>query len=505
MPPAHAWRAPLGVFRTRAYQAEPFGRRLLRLARRRQLAAAVRLAPRATALALAIVLLASVPALLLGWQRVPAAVAAAVGVGAVLVVLAVARRVPPPLEAALAYDLRLRLQERLSSAVALRPNSDVEMRELQRADALAAANAIEPGRAFPLRVRRRELVSLALAAAFLALWFGLAQNSPLDGALTAPGPLVVVGQAVAETAGQLAPGELLVAAPPAVTAELVQLRSALAQLLRQIDPDAEASGGALRSTSQSLRRSAEGRQLGRALGAQDYGAAAAEARRLASELTQLNTGQLEELAQSLRAAAGQAAPDERIAAGLDAAAQALQRGAFSDSRQALEELARAVETIGAGLRNNEALRAQIADLKKQIAATQGADGVGATGEQDGLNGSGAGASSNEAAGAPGAPSSVQGGGGGDSAAQGRELLGLLEILPPEQRLNAEGRLEIVTIDPTAEGAERAERLVLELGTDSERRFDAAAGSQGLALGRADVDRRLPPELRPLLDNYFVSP
>ena len=63
----------------------------------------------------------------------------------------------------------------------------------------------------------------------------------------------------------------------------------------------------------------------------------------------------------------------------------------------------------------------------------------------------------------------------------------------------------MTIDPTAEGAERAERPVLELGTDSERRFDAAAGSQGFALGRADVDRRLPPELRPLLDNYFASP
>jgi hypothetical protein len=380
------------------------------------------------------------------------------------------------------------------------------MRELQRADALAVAHAIEADRAFPLRVRRRELISLALAAVFLALWFGLAQNSPLDGALTAPEPLVVDGLAAAETAGQLAPGELSVAVPPAVTAELVQLRSALEQLLRQIDPDAEASGGALRSASQSLRRSAEGRQLGRALGAQDFDAAAAEVRRLASELAQLNTGQLEELAQSLRAAAGQAASDQRIATGLDAAAQALQRGAFSDARQALEELARTVETVGAGLRNNEALRGQIDRLQRQIAATQGAEGVGVIGEQDAPSGpGGAGGTSDAAAGAPGEPSSVQGGGGGDSAAQGRALPGLLETLPPEQRLNAEGRLEIVTIDPTAEGAERAERPVLELGTDSERRFDAAAGSQGFALGRADVDRRLPPELRPLLDNYFASP
>ena len=456
-------------------------------------------------LALAVVVVASVLALLLGWQSLPAVVAAAVGVGAALAVLVVARRVPTPLEAALAYDHRLRLQERLSSAIALPANGDVEMRELQRADALAAANAIEPGRAFPLSVRGRELISLGLVAVFLALWLGLAQNSPLDGALIAPAAGAVGGQAAVEAAGQLGPGVLPVVAPPAVAAELVQLRSALEQLLRQIDPDAEASGGALQSAAQSLRLSAEGRQLGRTLGTQDFDAAAAEVRRLAAELTQLNTGQLEELAESLRAAAGEAAPDQPIATGLNAAAQALQRGALSDARQALDELAGTVETIGAGLRNNEALRVQIAGLQQQIAAAEGEAGAQAAGEGDGPNGPGAGAPSDAATGAPGAPGSAQGSGGGDSAAQGRELPGLLEALPTEQRLNAEGRLEIVTIDPTAEGAERAERPDLELGTDSDRRFDAAAGSQGFALGRADVDRTLPPELRPLLDNYFASP
>ena len=58
-----------------------------------------------------------------------------------------------------------------------------------------------------------------------------------------------------------------------------------------------------------------------------------------------------------------------------------------------------------------------------------------------------------------------GGGFGSSAAEGREVPANIEDLPLNQRLNAEGRLETVTIEPTDEGQETALRPVLKLGTD----------------------------------------
>ena len=79
-------------------------------------------------------------------------------------------------------------------------------------------------------------------------------------------------------------------------------------------------------------------------------------------------------------------------------------------------------------------------------------------------------------------------GGSDSSAQGHALRGTLETLPQGQRLNTEGRLEVIDIAPTSEAAKLVERPVLELGPTSAEWNATITGNRGRAIGRLDVDR-----------------
>ena len=99
----------------------------------------------------------------------------------------------------------------------------------------------------------------------------------------------------------------------------------------------------------------------------------------------------------------------------------------------------------------------------------------------------------------------EGGGLGGSAAEGQEAPANIEDLAANQRLDAEGRLETVIIDPTEEGQETVMRPVLELGTDVSREYEPSAGSRGTAVGRPDMSRALPADRQILLDRYFSAP
>ena len=99
----------------------------------------------------------------------------------------------------------------------------------------------------------------------------------------------------------------------------------------------------------------------------------------------------------------------------------------------------------------------------------------------------------------------EGGGLGGSAAEGQEVPTNIEGLAADQRLDAQGQLETVPIDPTAEGQETVMRPVLELGTDVSREFEPSAGNRGTAVGRPDMSRALPADRQILLDRYFSTP
>lgn len=489
--------------RARAYPRDLLGRRLVRLARRRQLATAVRITPRTLAIgavvALAVAVIARIAA---GADPLGAALAASLGV-AVLAVLAIAVTIPAPRDIALAYDARVGLQERLSTAVTLGSDVDDEMRSLQRTDALRAARALDAAAAFPLRAPRRDLVLLVATAALIAIWLWISGGGLLEPPIDIPA--IVPGSMASEA--DPAGGSIGAAPAPPVSAETLAeiraLQASLEQLRAQIDPSGAAAGQALADASESLRRSAGARSVGRPLSSEDFAAAADALRRLVDELSQMNAAQLEELAESFSAAAGAAAADPVLSERFDQAAAALERSRLADAQAALAELAERVESAGASIANNQAIEREIEALEQALASalksSQGASSRDPATEGDG-------AAVGEDAGAAGA--TQDGGstaGSGASNAAGQVVPDALENLPPGQRIGADGNLEIVRIDASADTNETVDRPILELGTDREQRFDAPAGSLGFAVGRPDVDRSLPPELQPIVDRYFRSP
>ncbi len=503
-PDTNAWPFPWPPsFSARAYPRDLLGRRLVRLARRRQLAVAVRISPRALAIGAVVALAVAVIArIAVGADPLGAALAVSLGVAA-LAVLAVAVSIPAPRATALAYDDRLGLQERLSTAVTLGSDVDDEMRSLQRADALRAARALDAAVAFPLRTPRRDLVVLVATAALIVIWLWISGGGvlapPIDIPSAASGSVAAVTDAAGDPIGA-AP------APPVsaeTLAEIRALQASLDQLRAQIDPSGAAAGQALADASESLRRSVGARSVGRPLSSQDFAAAASALRRLLDELSQMNAAQLDELAESFSAAADAAAADPVLSERFDQAAAALESSRLAEARAALEELAEYVASAGAGIANNQALEREIDALEQALASAlesgQGASSGNPATEGDGATGgAGAGAAGPTEAGGSTA-------GLGASNVVGQAVPDALENLPLDQRIGADGNLEIVRIDASADTDETIDRPILELGTDREQRFDAPAGSLGFAVGRPDVDRSLPPELQPIVDRYFQSP
>ena len=437
-----------------------------------------------------------------GLPRVMVAVAASVAAVPLVVLAARALVAPPPLAAALAYDRRMAMFERLSTAVA-GSRADSQVRELQRRDALQALAGVDAASAFPYRAPRGDLGILALAAVILAAAVLAATTDVLPrvggGATTS---------ALAESLGAEADGATPALADPAVLAQIDQIRAAMAELERQRDPEAAPAALAAEAAGEALRRTAEGRRLGRALDSGDFQTAAGEARELGEQISGMNSTRMDELADGLREAAERAEGlDEGLADQLRAAADALEGGQLADARSALEQLAQEIETVGSTVQADSGLEAQPDQLARQLAEAEAAAGDGLPGAEGDSPGDAAAAAAAAAAGATegSAEGSVGSQGGGDSVASGQALEGTLETLAPEQRLNVDGQLEIVEIAPTEDGTELIERPVLELGPGGSSGYEASAGRRGYAVGRPDVARNVPLDMLPMMDRYFAAP
>ncbi len=509
-----AWSSfllPRPRFRGTAYGRKALGLRLLQLARRRQRARALALAPRLAALAIAGTLIIAIPAAWFGGPDLLGPAGIALALAGVAVLGVVALHLPAPHAVALAYDRRAGLQERLSTAIAELRNVDPDVRELQHADALGAASRLNPGHAMPYGVVRRDLLVLAMAAAALAAWVALLTLTPFWRAINPPLPFErgSAEESNAAASALEAPGDSAAAINPATAAEMERMQAAIDELRAQLDPEAGPAEQALHEASQHMRLSDEGRRLGRELGNREYAAAAAELRRLAAELSELSAAQREELGERFRESATAAAADPRLAEPMQDLADALESGRLSDARSNFEELASMLEAVEESAAGNAAMQQELSALEAQLAemlADTGA-GAGQSGEsaangppmpgQGGMAGDGSAALMDQPAG--------EGGGFGGSAAEGQEVPANIEGLAANQRLDAEGRLETVPIDPTDEGQETVMRPVLELGTDVSREFEPSAGSRGTAVGRPDMSRALPADRQSLLDRYFSTP
>ncbi len=509
--PWPSFSLPRPVFRGTAYGRQALGRRLLQLARRQQRAHALALAPRLVALAIAGTLVIAVPAAWLGGPDLLVPSGIALALASLVAVAAVALHLPTPHDVALAYDHRAGLKERLSTATAQLRNVDLDVRELQHADALAAAQRLRPNHAVPYGIAKRDLLVLALAAAALAGWVVVFTMSPFWRTINAPLPIKPgnVAESDAEAPAAETPGEGAAAIDPATAADIARMQAAIDELRAQLDPEVGAAEQALHEASQHLRLSDEGRQLGRELGNREYAAAAAELRRLAEALAQMSAAQREELGERFRESAAAAAADPRLAEPLENLADALERGRLSDARSEFEELARMLEAVDAAAAGNNAMQQELATLESQLGdlGLDARSGAGQSGEAGGEDAAmaGQGGMPGDGDGATQGGPEDEGGGLGSSGAEGREVPANIEDLPVNQRLNAEGRLETVPIEPTEEGQVMAMRPVLELGTDDSREFEPSAGNRGIAVGRPDMSRALPADRQILLDRYFSTP
>ena len=488
------------AFRATAYGSDAFGQRLIPLARRWQRHRTLQSAPRVLTISFGFALLVVLGAAALGLPRL--VIGLALGVATIPVVALAARALvaPPPLAAALAYDRRLAMFERLSTAVA-GSRADDHMRELQHRDAFQALEGVNAALAFPYRVPRGELGVLAVAAAALAVGM-LAATTDVLPRLGQQAP----ASALAESLGTEEDGAAPALADPAVLAQIDQIRAAMAELERQRDPEAAPAAVAAEAAGEALRRTSEGRRLGRALDSGEFQAAAAEARELGGQISSMNSTRLDELAEGLREASRRAEGlDEGLANQLRAAAEALERGQLADGRGALAQLAEEIEAVGATVDADSGIEAQLDQLARQLAEAEALGGEGLPGTEGGTPGDAAAAAAAAAATEGSAEGNTGSLGGGDSVASGRALEGTLETLAPEQRLNVDGQLEIVEIKPTEDGAEMIKRPVLELGPGGSSGFEASAGNRGFAVGRPDVARNVPLDMLPMLDRYFSEP
>ena len=488
------------AFRATAYGSDAFEQRLIPLARRWQRHRTLQSAPRVLAVASGLALLVVLVAAGFGLPRLVIALSLCVAMILVVALMARALVAPPPLSAALSYDRRLAMFERLSTAVA-GSRADDHMRDLQRRDALHALAGVNAALAFPYRLPRGDLALLAVAVAALAI-----------GTLAATADMLprIGGQAqvsaLAESLEAAADGEAPALADPALVAQIDQIRAAMDELERQRDPEAAPAALAAEAAGEALRRMAEGRRLGRALDSGDFQAASGEARALGEQISGMNSTRMDELAEGLREASERVESlDAGLANQFRAAAEALERGQLADARSALAQLAQEIEAVGTTVEADSGLQAQLDQLAQQLADAETLAGANTPGNDGTSLGDAASAAASDAQAEAGAEAAAGSQGGGDSAASGRALEGTLETLAPEQRLNTDGQLEIVEIKPTEEGAETVERPVLEIGPGGPSGYEASAGDRGFAVGRPDVARNVPLDMLPMLDRYFSEP
>lgn len=495
--PSGSWPA----FRATSYGSDAFEQQLIPLARRWQRHRTLQAAPRVLTTGFGAALLLALIGASLGLSHLT--VGLALGIAAVPMIALVARALvaPPPLAAALAYDRRLGMFERLSTAIA-GSQADPHMRDLQRHDALRALVGVNAALAFPYRVPRRHLGILAVAAAALVAGL-LAATVDVLPRVGGRQPASALAERVAAEVDGSAPALV----DPDALAQIDRIRAAMAELERQRDPDAATAALAAEAAGEALRRTSEGRRLGRSLDSGDFQAAAAEARELGGQLAEMNSTRMDDLAEGLRQASERAAGfDPGLAEQLRTVAAALDRGQLADARSALERLAEEIGTVGATVQADRGIEAQLDQLARQLAEAEGA-AQGAMPGADGDSPGDAAAGAADAMGQSDAGTETGAGttGGGDSAASGRGLEGTLETLAPQQRLNVDGQLEVVEIKPTEEGAQLVERPILELGPSGSAGFEASAGDRGFAVGRPDVTRNVPLDMLPMMDRYFSAP
>ena len=459
-----------------------------------------------------------------------------------------------PIDQARAFDRRLGLAERVSTALEIRARSLKTTDDLAREqldDAVHAVRKVDVRAAIPLRWNWRDwapaLFALALVAG--AIWLPNPMQAELAERAAVRQALRDEVESLEALREEIAADEQLSEADreallEALDDSIEELRSgdlsreeALAELnaaserLRSLeDPGAESRSQALAQAGAGMQNSAVTNALGQALNSGDLAAAAELLQDMADEIGETLTREEElELAEQLaEAAAGLASTDPALAGQLAAAAGALEAGDAAAAREALGQASQSTAQAGQQIAGDRAARraaAQAGSSGQQVAqAGQSASGQGSqsgSGQQGGQSGSQSGSGQN-GSGQGQQPGQGAGGGAGRGESAGIDGAGNLagpmdsengaadgglrdfESVYAPQRLGGEGgpEMELSTEGDPGE-------LVRELTSNPELGRSSVPYNQVYAnyvdaAGQVLDDQNIPLGLRDYVRDYFSS-
>jgi uncharacterized membrane protein YgcG len=337
---------------------------------------------------------------------------------------------PRPMKLMRTADLRLGLKERLATAWERRYEKGPLDEALQR-DALGHATRVRLTAAFPLRLRKREALLLAVAA-IGSLGLALLPNSMNQVIAQRHADRVSQSHAagtIAATKKQLAaspaPVDLQVqkilqdtqakiANAPDPRTALQNITPAEQQLLQLSDPQTPARITSAQNLANALSTTNPGRNAGQAISTSPA-KGAQSLRALASQLQSLSPQDRAALAKAL-ANAAQHAQDPAMAASLQKASNALASGDLSGAAIALNDVATQLDSLQQQVSNNQEIATAVSSLeaaRQQLASQADADaGVTAASPASGASpGSGAGS----APGTGGTPGTGTGSGAGSGS------------------------------------------------------------------------------------------
>ena len=457
-------------------------------------------APRAAAVALGSVLLGDLAGIRLESTAVRNGMIAAGVIVALALLLRNFIKRPSALSAALQFDVRLGLKERLSTAVELSDSpGKFLLLQSQIADAAKRAVTIKPSEAYPLAPSRIDMLVATGAALLLAAWFLMPPESGIRASITAyfeppTGNDELIGSDVTGIDSIAAAERQSDRLGPSRTD---RMRSSLEQLQRISNPEAQSLRERLAEVADSLKQTRVARDAGRRLSGEDYTGAADALRRISESLDKLNSGERQELVEGLRQAAAATADDQVLSTQFSDATDALESFQNLRAAESIEQIAQRIQEAEAILESEQALQRRIDELQRSLglgdtdaAAPQAVESDGRASQADGFAG--------------GENGSAEGGerAGLTSGAQGTEL-GDIEDLGSETRLDAHGDLEIVELEANQEApTESFERPKLQLGRDVDVSLNPSAGELGAVRSRRDSNNQIPLDVAAAVSRYF---
>ena len=472
-----------------------------RFQRRIRIVQTTNLLPRAVATALFAALVGQLVGLRLDSTSIGGAIAVLGAFASITLLVWRLLKAPEPRDAALAFDLRVGLKERVSTAMELVDSPHrFELTSHQITDAAKHASAVRISRAYPFGPSRADLTLAFIVAALLAAWNFLPRDSGIGASITSL--FEPPAERLEDDVTRLGESELDVA--PRSTARLTdpttfdRLRGALDQLRRSSNPEADALRELLQQTGESLRQTRPARDVGRRLTGQDYEGAAEALRTLSESLDRLNTSERQELIEGLRDASDITSDDPVFSSQFADAADDLENFRDKGAAENMREIAERIQDAGGLLASEESLQQRIADLERALRQAL-ADGGGPSPSEASPD---SGGDTQTSGGDDSDSSDLSGELGLTSSARG-SLMDDLEEMGLETRLDAAGNLEIVEIEANEQApSEDFERPTLQLGRDVDVSLNPLAGKLGTVRSRRDSSNQVPLDVASVVSRYF---